>query len=172
VEAGNINYSEGDYVAAGFAWSEEAVVELRKLLADGVSASIISAAISVGFGVEVSRSAVLGKIHRLGLSGKPSPDHWQKKRRPVKRRPVPIFRAQSVAPPLREPPPLPTGLAPTIRLLDRNMHSQCAFPYGEPGADMMCCGRPIEEGSYCCAHRLVTHIHSPSRHRAPLRRAT
>jgi GcrA cell cycle regulator len=43
-------------------WSDEKIAELRVLWARGTSATIIAAA----FG-NVSRSAVLGKVHRLGL---------------------------------------------------------------------------------------------------------
>ncbi|MEM0907525.1 MAG: GcrA family cell cycle regulator, partial [Pseudomonadota bacterium] len=43
-------------------WTDERIEELRKLWADGLSASQI--ADSLG---GVSRNAVIGKIHRLGL---------------------------------------------------------------------------------------------------------
>jgi GcrA cell cycle regulator len=47
------------------AWTEERVESLKKLWAEGLSASQI--AVRLG---EVSRNAVIGKVHRLGLAGR------------------------------------------------------------------------------------------------------
>ncbi|MEL6747141.1 MAG: GcrA family cell cycle regulator [Pseudomonadota bacterium] len=47
------------------AWTPERVEELKKLWADGLSASQIAARLG-----EVTRNAVIGKVHRLGLSGR------------------------------------------------------------------------------------------------------
>ncbi|MEZ5648225.1 MAG: GcrA family cell cycle regulator [Alphaproteobacteria bacterium] len=49
-------------------WSEERVQKLRDLWSDGFSASQI--ALRLG---GISRNAVIGKAHRLGLKGRPSP---------------------------------------------------------------------------------------------------
>ena len=46
-------------------WNDERVELLKKLWADGMTASQISAALG-----GVTRNAVIGKIHRLGLSGR------------------------------------------------------------------------------------------------------
>ena len=50
-------------------WSEERVELLRKLWEDGLSASRIAAELAGG----VTRNAVIGKVHRLGLSGRVKP---------------------------------------------------------------------------------------------------
>lgn len=47
------------------AWTPERVEELKKLWADGLSASQIANRIG-----DVTRNAVIGKVHRLGLSGR------------------------------------------------------------------------------------------------------
>ncbi len=54
-------------------WTDERVELLRQLWLDGKSASQISAAIGGG----LTRNAVIGKVHRLGLAGsvKPPADH-------------------------------------------------------------------------------------------------
>ena len=49
-------------------WTDEKIEVLRRLWADGRSASEI--ALTLG---DVTRNAVIGKAHRLGLSGRPSP---------------------------------------------------------------------------------------------------
>ena len=46
-------------------WNDERVELLKKLWADGLSASQIAAELG-----GVTRNAVIGKVHRLGLSGR------------------------------------------------------------------------------------------------------
>ena len=46
-------------------WTEERVAELKKLWAEGHSASQIAKRLG-----SVTRNAVIGKVHRLGLSGR------------------------------------------------------------------------------------------------------
>ena len=47
-------------------WTDERVELLRKLWLDGLSASQIAAELAHG----ITRNAVIGKVHRLGLSGR------------------------------------------------------------------------------------------------------
>jgi len=47
-------------------WTDERVEQLRKLWLDGKSASQIAAELANG----ITRNAVIGKVHRLGLSGR------------------------------------------------------------------------------------------------------
>jgi len=49
-------------------WTEERVESLKNMWSQGMSASEIADALG-----DVSRNAVIGKAHRLGLSGRPSP---------------------------------------------------------------------------------------------------
>ena len=49
-------------------WTDERVEQLRELWSQGLSASQIAAQLG-----GVSRNAVIGKAHRLGLQGRPSP---------------------------------------------------------------------------------------------------
>ena len=50
------------------AWTDERVARLTKLWGEGLSASQIAADLG-----DVSRNAVIGKVHRLGLSGRTKP---------------------------------------------------------------------------------------------------
>ncbi len=50
---------------AGATWTDERVELLKKLWAEGLSASRIATEIG-----DVSRNAVIGKVHRLGLAGR------------------------------------------------------------------------------------------------------
>ncbi|CAK0748637.1 GcrA cell cycle regulator [Azospirillaceae bacterium] len=49
-------------------WTDERVEALKALWGQGMSASEIAEALG-----DISRNAVIGKAHRLGLSGRPSP---------------------------------------------------------------------------------------------------
>ena len=50
-------------------WTEDRVGALKKLWLEGQSASQIAKALGGG----VTRNAVIGKVHRLGLSGRATP---------------------------------------------------------------------------------------------------
>jgi GcrA cell cycle regulator len=47
-------------------WTEDRVEQLKKMWAEGLSASQIAAKLAGG----VTRNAVIGKVHRMGLSGR------------------------------------------------------------------------------------------------------
>jgi len=56
------------------AWTEDRVEILTKLWAEGLSASQIAKQLG-----GVTRNAVIGKVHRLGLSGRAKPSNPSKK---------------------------------------------------------------------------------------------
>ncbi len=147
-------------------WTEERVAELKKLWAEGHSASQIAKRLG-----NVTRNAVIGKVHRLGLSGRATPS------RPVKRpprlaRPKPQHVArqagtassapaqsapQEAAPPpvIREvnvePQRLPNGEMVTVLTVKDTM---CKWPVGDPADPAFgFCGHPTHDGApYCTEH--------------------
>jgi len=106
-------------------WTEERVTRLRELWAQGKTASEIAMAL----GGAVSRNAVIGKVHRLKLSGRPSPI----KHRPLDSTPMPA-----------------TGSATILALGDRS----CKWPMGDPlSPDFHFCGKSAGAGiPYCTDH--------------------
>ena len=75
------------------AWTDDRVATLTKLWADGLSASQIAKQLG-----GVTRNAVIGKVHRLGLSGRAKPTKPQgaaKTAKPAK----PVAKAKSAARP-------------------------------------------------------------------------
>ena len=148
-------------------WTEERVEVLKKLWAEGHSASQIAKQLG-----GVTRNAVIGKVHRLGLSGRATPS------RPVKRpprlaRPKPRVSSdgsvKSTGAPtgetrLRRPgpdkmiatlPPAPVadGEAATILTLRDSM---CKWPIGDPADPKFAfCGRKADCGPYCEEHAKV-----------------
>lgn len=154
-------------------WTDERIEELRKLWADGLSASQIANTLG-----GVSRNAVIGKIHRLGLSGR------VKSTRPARRataQPAPVARAKPPAPAPQqarvmavgatavkvveremyepEPAPQPIVAAEVVPIrggitLDELKASSCRWPVGDPSDDnfRFCGARTDPSETYCSAH--------------------
>jgi GcrA cell cycle regulator len=73
-------------------WTEERVGTLKKLWLDGLSASQIAKQLG-----GVTRNAVIGKVHRLGLSGRAAPSQPSRPRRAASSR----WCAPPASPPTR-----------------------------------------------------------------------
>lgn len=132
-------------------WSEDRVTILSKLWGDGLSASQIAKLLG-----GVTRNAVIGKIHRLGLSGRgapsapraiaPRPMRRRAPRRLAPSRPAKANRPDPVAAPAAPEPP---GLVDN--LVHLNAHA-CKWPIGDPkSAGFSFCGRRTD-ARYCAAH--------------------
>jgi GcrA cell cycle regulator len=148
-------------------WTEERVATLRKLWAEGLSASQIAKQLG-----GVTRNAVIGKVHRLGLAGRATPS------RPAKR-PVRASRPRVIgpsAPRLRPAHAMPTVVIPDLeplRLEDGKAasvltlnESMCKFPIGDPNdADFAFCGRGAVCGPYCQDHARLAYQPSQAKKR-------
>lgn len=84
-------------------WTDERVEVLKKLWSDGLSASQIAAQLG-----GVSRNAVIGKVHRLKLSGRGKTTTAAPRSKKVA--PAPVAVASS-APPRPTPPPVTATVA-------------------------------------------------------------
>lgn len=133
-------------------WNEERTATLRKLwLEDGLSASQVARQLG-----GVSRSAVIGKIHRLGITVRETPVRTRTLAVRVARQ-SPRARAVPSAP--ARPAPrsqivVMEDLTPTASILGLSTHS-CRWPIGNPEAsDFGFCGRetPNKRASYCADH--------------------
>ena len=148
-------------------WTEERVATLRKLWAEGLSASQIAKQLG-----SVTRNAVIGKVHRLGLAGRATPS------RPAKR-PVRVSRPRVIgptAPRLRPANSLPTVVIPDLEplkfadgkaasVLTLN-ESMCKFPIGDPNdVDFAFCGRGAACGPYCQDHARLAYQPSQAKRR-------
>jgi GcrA cell cycle regulator len=144
-------------------WTDERIELLRKLWLEDYSASRIAAELG-----GVSRSAVIGKIHRLGLQGRGQPTTTaarQCKPRPshsVRRawRPLSIGNTALKAEPEllaeAEIRPLPSPVMPTPKKLTIATLTErtCRWPIGDPrGKDFHFCGHDsLEALPYCRYH--------------------
>ena len=151
-------------------WTDERVEQLKKLWLEGVSASQIAKQLG-----GVTRNAVIGKVHRLGLSGRATPSQ------PAKPafRPTRPARTISVAPSAPKkmtaapaPAPRPAEPMPPMRLEERGSATvltlgahMCKWPIGDPGtAEFSFCGRRAgDEGPYCIEHAKVAYQAPPGR---------
>ena len=135
-------------------WTPARVEALKRLWLEGVSAQQIANAL----GDPITRSGVLGKVYRLGLSAdRPCRTAVHRTARQTARgvgeacEASPSIPARDFAP--SESVPL-TGRATilTVRRLD------CRWPFGEPDTRAFAlCGRPISRGAYCAGHAGIAY---------------
>jgi GcrA cell cycle regulator len=163
-------------------WTDERVTLLRQLWEDGQSASKIAAQLG-----GVTRNAVIGKVHRLGLSGrviKPAEDVAAARRKPVQEveietaiavveaeapepvailahRPAPDFPVPAAAP---EPVALAASQRVTIMDLRESM---CRWPIGDPTTPEFgfCGARSITGLPYCTHHAQIAYQPAAERKR-------
>jgi GcrA cell cycle regulator len=165
-------------------WTDERVELLKKLWNQGLSASQIAGELAGG----VTRNAVIGKVHRLGLSGR------TKAPAPQAARPRKATRAPSHpmmhSPPVRgnlalSPKPIaPAMPAPVIEIapapspdvvipiservtIMELRESMCRWPHGDPTSEeFRFCGAKSPPGTpYCPYHSQIAYQPSLERRR-------
>jgi len=174
-------------------WTDERIEQLKHHWMEGKSASQIASLLGNG----VSRNAVIGKVHRLGLACRAkSPGHSSSRPRPSASSPA-AHRAAgprlapaaprmtrgatalAIAPhALTEAEPeafesvvVPMSLRVTIVELKEAM---CRWPLGDPASsEFRYCGSPAASGPYCGYHGSLAYqpAHERRRERDRLRRA-
>jgi GcrA cell cycle regulator len=161
------------------AWTEDRIAKLKHGWESGMTATQIAELLGEG----VTRNAVIGKAHRLGLESRPSPvKATDAAATPAT--PAPTPRATAAPAPASPPPPAPAAAPATLAtaalesmpeprtvakpakggkqarttLLDLN-EKVCKWPIGHPGeADFHFCGKPSNAGfPYCNDHCLVAY---------------
>lgn len=155
---------------SGDTWSDDRVASLKKLWADGLSASQISTEI---FGNTSHRNALIGKIHRLGLSGRARKTRATSTPRPRKPRAARPVRHEverlrddttgELAPYL--PPEVPNEIPlEQRRTLLQLTDSTCRWPYGDPAThDFFFCGAvPATGQPYCACHCAIAFDGAPA----------
>lgn len=164
------------------AWTDEIVEQLKQHWMEGKSASQIAGLLGNG----LTRNAVIGKVHRLGLAGRAkSPGSGAARPRrlpapPNQHRIAP--RLNSAAPrmvrgatalaleALAEPEPqefesvvVPMSLRVTIIELKESM---CRWPLGDPtSSEFRYCGSPTASGPYCAYHAGLAYQPAQERRR-------
>ena len=152
-------------------WTDDRVELLKKLWGDGLSASQIAGELG-----GITRNAVIGKVHRLGLSGRAKAPSSAMPRPRKPRPPSQMFRAPQ-RPMMRgntalatmpsydydpEPEPevieniIPMGQRCTLLQLNDD---KCHWPIGDPGSTefFFCGGKPIDSLPYCSYHSRLAY---------------
>lgn len=113
-------------------WTDERLEKLKELWTQGLSIS------QIGEALGVSRNAIAGKAHRMGLPKRPSPISWPKVEKP-----------KVAVPEVTENLPLRLEL----RQLEWS-RSKCCWPTGDPKKNgFVFCGDAIVPGKpYCLTH--------------------
>jgi len=163
-------------------WTDERVELLRKLWLDGLSASQIAAELANG----ITRNAVIGKVHRLGLSGRVKAPSTAAPRprssKPQGHRPTtqrsssgPSTRgnnALAYAPRIQEAPAPKAELEVVIPMSERVTimelrEAMCRWPLGDPAtAEFRYCGGKSEIGDpYCTYHARIAYQPAQERRR-------
>ena len=116
----------------GNVWTDERLEELKKLWAQGLSIS------QIGEALGVSRNAIAGKAHRMGLPKRPSPISKPKAEKPE-------------VEPVVEEQDLPLRLELRQLVWSR---SKCCWPTGDPKKNgFVFCGDTVVPGKpYCLPH--------------------
>ncbi len=149
------------HASSDFDWNEQTIGRLRALWAEGHSTA------EIGRRLGVSKNAIVGKVHRLQLDGRPSPIRAPGSGRPRPVRPVcpklpPLPSLTMRAGPSASPAPPKSPAAPPARPIPEPMQlgtAHCCWPIGEPGKpgfrfcdDTNAAGRP-----YCPEHCRIAY---------------
>jgi len=157
-------------------WTDDRVEQLKKLWESGLSASQIAAELG-----NITRNAVIGKVHRLGLSGRaktPSsaaprqrkvraPQHMMRISRPMSRGNTALAQAFEVeveADPIAFDNVVPMGQRRTLLELTEET---CHWPIGDPGSTefFFCGGKSLGGLPYCAQHSRVAYQPASDRRR-------
>ncbi len=150
-------------------WTDERVATLTKLWADGLSASQIAAELG-----GVTRNAVIGKVHRLGLSGRAKTTNsgikrakraasnrsgYNSKPRTAKNGSGKSANLTLISAPVIEDIPVPESKK--LELVDLT-ETTCKWPHGDPATnDFHFCGNKTKEDAPYCEYHCRMAYHQP-----------
>ena len=105
-------------------WTDERVEALKALWIDGLSASDIAAELG-----GITRNAVIGKVHRLGLAGRAGPARAERPRSSISHKSVVRMAAPEPEIVEEDPIKLDDGNFATVLTINDRM---CRWPIGDP----------------------------------------
>ena len=129
-------------------WTHERIEQLKKLWEAGYTASNIATELG-----GITRNAVIGKAHRLGLSGRMKSKSKVSSVSIVRKRKMPVNKNSKIIELTTSVEPMnPTSFADIKDGL-------CRWPLGEPeDLDFKFCGRKCAEGMiYCTEHHSIAY---------------
>jgi GcrA cell cycle regulator len=139
-------------------WTDDRVEMLTQLWLSGHSAAQVALALG-----GVSRNAVIGKLHRLGLTGVRAAASRPRRIAPSAARPQRPIRwgatkRATTSSPAAAPAPIPVEPGLVRDTTGLRLHV-CKWPIGDPqAADFSFCGRrALGGGPYCPEHHRLAH---------------
>lgn len=142
-------------------WTDESVEQLRKMWSEGLTANEIAKKLGV------TKNAIVGKVHRLCLTARPSPikskgnivgssEQEQSEVSVTETVEEEFINQKSEAPKAAMPK---SCKGHNIKLVDLDSHS-CRWPIGDPRDDDFCfCGKKVRSGqTYCDEHSVVAYV--------------
>lgn len=161
------------------AWTDDVVADLKKMWAEGLTTGEIAKRL------DVSKNSVVGKVHRLGLSGRPSPIKKKaevettkieikqapktvKKEKPIAVKPIkaPIeVKKEVIDKTIKQERPIKKEIEfklhkeGSVRVTDLDTHT-CRWPIGDPKDEKFhFCGKRIRVGqTYCEEHSEIAYV--------------
>ena len=144
-------------------WTDERIAALKSMWLEGMSASQVARRLG-----GVSRNAVIGKVHRMGLAGRDVPSRPRSlggrppSRLGVRPAMAPAIRTSAKRNPQLQIMVAPFEVEPSATILTLGEHA-CRWPIGDPESrDFGFCGRARSgHGSYCAGHTQVAFRGKP-----------
>lgn len=148
------------------AWTDEMVDKLRQMWDEGKTATEIAKALGV------TKNSIVGKVHRLCLTARPSPIKPKEEEIAATAlesvSEVEIIDAEqpvSVSSPVLSPAFTATNVVKKqksgghVKLVDLDSHT-CRWPLGDPRDEDFCfCGKKVRMGqTYCEEHAMMAYV--------------
>ena len=147
------------------AWTTEMIKGLEKMWKKGLTTNEIAKELGV------SKNSIVGKVHRLNLTARPSPikkkddDELVEQEKPVSQVGVEIKENQTQIKTEQETEPKPLSVEAElktkkcIKLCELDSHT-CRWPIGDPKDDHFCfCGNKVRAGqTYCDEHAAIAYV--------------
>lgn len=137
------------------AWTDDMVKDLKKMWDQGLTTNEIAKNLGV------SKNSIVGKVHRLNLTARPSP---------IKKKDDENIVAETVAVSEKKSVEAPAetkslnvekkiGSSACLKLTELDNHT-CRWPIGDPRDDNFCfCGKKIRGGqTYCEEHSAIAYV--------------
>ncbi|WP_349934791.1 GcrA family cell cycle regulator [Acetobacter sp. A11-2] len=151
-------------------WTEEIIAQLKALWAEGLSTA------EIGRRLSITKNAVVGKAHRLGLPARPSPIRRNAKPKTAEKAEAPARSAPPEAAPApaveekvakKEKPAASSKSKPKAPLRSisdpepqKRRGPSCCWPIGDPGTPgfHFCGATPIPGKPYCEEHAQIAYV--------------
>lgn len=142
------------------AWTDEMVEGLKKMWKQGLTTNEIAKNLGV------SKNSIVGKVHRLNLTARPSPIKKKEDESAADKTEAAKPEAKNIKKitinPVEIKAPAPEkapGGGTCLKLTELDNHT-CRWPVGDPRDDNFCfCGKKVRGGqTYCEEHAAIAYV--------------